>query len=253
MFVSETWPASLRELVGNYRAEVVTVGLSKDAVYRLHGETIAYLKIGDDLRGEHDRLRWLEGRLPAPRVLHYVVEATKHYLLTTEVPGVMTHEVDLPYLKRVQLMAEGARMWHALPALECPFDQRIDIQIRRAQQNMAAGLVNADHFDIYRHGRTARDLIEEIQQTRPAEDDLVVTHGDYCLPNILVDPVTQQITGFVDLGRMGVADRFVDLAIGARSITYNLGGIWVEPFMVAYGLSMDRAKYNFYTALDEFF
>src|SRR3712207_8939854 len=34
-----------------------------------------------------------------------------------------------------------------------------------------------------RQGRTAHELFETLLRTRPASEDLVLTHGDYCLPN----------------------------------------------------------------------
>ncbi len=66
-------PAPLNDMIGSCHAELVTIGWSQDTVYRLHGETTRYLKIGASLSGECDRLCWLEGRLPVPRVLHYAV------------------------------------------------------------------------------------------------------------------------------------------------------------------------------------
>jgi aminoglycoside phosphotransferase len=247
------FPAALRAIIDSYPIELVTAGWSEDTVYRLHGAETCYLKTGVDLRVEHDCLRWLEGRLPAPRVLHYEVVDGLQYLLMTAVPGVMMHEVGLPYRRRVQLMAEGARMWHALPVDECPFDWRLDAHLARAQYNVTNDLIDRDDFDPVKRGCSAQSVLDQVRRARPASEDLVVVHGDYCLPNILVDPLTEQLTGFVDVGRMGVADRFVDLALASRSIAFNLGADWIMPFMADYGIPMDRAKYDFFTRLDEFF
>jgi kanamycin kinase len=43
-------------------------------------------------------------------------------------------------------------------------------------------------------------------------DRLVVTHGDYCCPNVFVDPVTLRPTGVLDVGELGVGDPRIDLA-----------------------------------------
>jgi aminoglycoside 3'-phosphotransferase II len=247
-------PDSLRDIVGSCRMEQVTVGLSSDGVYRLHGEAVSYLKIGSDLKGECERLRWLEGRLPAPRVLHYVVEGDLHYLLMSNVPGEMVHEVDLPNATLVRLLAEGARMWHSLPVDECPFDWRLDAQIAKGFDNAALGLVDEDDFDDVRSDYTALDVFDEVEQTRPDSEDLVVVHGDYCLPNILVDRVTEKVMGFVDVGRMGVADRWLDLALGYRSTWYNFDDLqWAELFIKEYGVAMDQEKREFYMLIDELF
>lgn len=47
-------------------------------------------------------------------------------------------------------------------------------------------------------------------------------HGDLFLPNVLLDPATCAVTGVIDAGRLGVADRWVDLAIATRSFVSEL-------------------------------
>ncbi|HEX2619173.1 MAG TPA: phosphotransferase, partial [Phototrophicaceae bacterium] len=92
--------------------------------------------------------------------------------------------------------------------------------------------------------------------TRPTDEDLVFTHGDYCTPNILINPETLTTTGLIDWGRAGIADRYQDLALAARSIDYNFGVDWIAPFFEAYGISsseVDETKVIFYKLLDEFF
>jgi kanamycin kinase len=77
--------------------------------------------------------------------------------------------------------------------------------------------------------------------------DLVVCHGDYCLPNVLV--ADGRASGFVDLGELGVADRWWDLAVGSWSITWNLGPGWEESFLHAYGVSRDEGRIAFFRLL----
>jgi aminoglycoside phosphotransferase len=64
----------------------------------------------------------------------------------------------------------------------------------------------------------------------------------------------EAVSGFVDWGRAGIADRYQDLALCARSIAANLGPEWVTAFFEHYGLTIiDQRKLSFYELLDEFF
>ena len=51
-------------------------------------------------------------------------------------------------------------------------------------------------------------------------DDRVLLHGDYCLPNIMLDD--WKLSSFIDLGNGGVGDRHIDLFWGAWTLWFNL-------------------------------
>jgi aminoglycoside phosphotransferase len=145
---------------------------------------------------------------------------------------------------------------HALNTVGCPFDLRRDARLARAAWNIAAGLV--DVADVQAGRRVApEELLRELEATRPEEptSDLVFVHGDYCLPNLLITMDEQgapRVTSYVDWGRAGISDRYNDLAIGARSLRYNLGPGWESLFFTAYGLSEpDQERLMWYEALDE--
>jgi aminoglycoside phosphotransferase len=58
----------------------------------------------------------------------------------------------------------------------------------------------------------------------------------------------------VDLARAGVADRYQDLALAARSLEYNVGPGYASLLWEVYGLrDPDEAKIAYYQLLDEFF
>jgi kanamycin kinase len=59
----------------------------------------------------------------------------------------------------------------------------------------------------------------------------------------------REVTGFVDLGELGVADRWWDLATASWAITWNLGPGWEERFLHAYGANHDPDRVAFYRLL----
>lgn len=244
------------------RAETVVIGESGAQVYRLwdRQEPISFLKIGPrtgltTLAADTARLIWLANRLPVPQVLAYHEDEQHCYLLTSVIPGVDTATLaerpatDIAQL--VRLLALGLRQIHAVPVADCPFDYRLSREIERVRVRIEQGLLGTHSFGSRCQGRTVDYLFAELLATAPVDEDLVLTHGDYCLPNILLDG--DKLSGFVDLGRVGVGDRYRDLALARRSLIRNCGAAWVPRFFVEYGLSQpDEAKLTFYELLDEF-
>ena len=260
MLKMTTVPEPLQPFVAGATWTRITVGESMSDIFRLDrsGHAAFYLKIAPkaqrmELLWEKKRLDWLQGRLLVPAVVGYETDDRNEFLLLTALPG--RHVADLigeePNEKIVQLLATGLRAIHALPIRDCPFDMTLDREIERARYNVVNGLVDAADFDIIRLGRTAAELFEELQTKRPADEDLVFTHGDYCLPNVLVDG--DEVSGFVDWGRAGVADRYKDIALVIRSLERNTGENLALAFFEAYGLSSyDADKIEYYKLLDEF-
>jgi kanamycin kinase len=76
---------------------------------------------------------------------------------------------------------------------------------------------------------------------------LVVCHGDYCLPNVLIE--ADAACGFVDLGELGVADRWWDLAVATWSVPWNLGPGYEDLFLHEYGVERDDDRVEFYRLL----
>jgi kanamycin kinase len=58
-------------------------------------------------------------------------------------------------------------------------------------------------------------------------------HGDFCLPNVLVEH--GHLTGLVDVGRSGLGDPRDDLAAGLWSLHYNYGHGYGQHFLESYG------------------
>jgi aminoglycoside phosphotransferase len=241
-----------------------------DAAVRRSRDGRAYAKTGsgpvrDELSDEHDRLVWLAGTdLPAPQVLDWQDDGETATLTTATAPGVPLS--DLPPSAAaggVKALAAFLKRLHAVDRDGCPFERWLAVTVAEAQVNVAHGLVDTDDFDDERRDATAEALLEELVERRPrAEEletgDLVVCHGDACLPNFLVDPETYEVTAMVDVGRLGVADRHLDLALAARSVSDTrlnpaYGPAAAEAMLAAYGLSADPWRLDFYRLLDEFF
>lgn len=251
------------ELEKKLEGSVVTQikeGCSNSAVWRIEGNLTAHLKIApkdlqEGLESEKDALLWLFGKVPVPEVLYYSESETEEYLLCSTLPGLPCSHPEM--LKNpeliVRIMAQGLRRIHSLPVSACPLNQSLDIKLKMAERRVSLGLVDEGDFDPASYDKCALEVFSYLQTNRPQKEDLVVTHGDYCLPNCIVN--NESLSGFIDLGRAGVADRYQDLALILRSLRYNLDWQgWVDVFLSEYGIEdPDKVKMNYYALLDELF
>ena len=198
------------------------------------GAESRYLKISSSrkdasLEQEAERMRWLAGKLPVPQVICYHQKGAVEYLVTTELPGASSHGTehrgDIRGL--VRLLAAGLQMIHRVPTEGCPFDATI-------ASLLAQSLPRVSDLKVLAY----------LRDRQPESEDLVFTHGDYCLPNILVD--RGRLGGFIDWGYAGVGDRYRDLSSCAWSVGHNLGKEWIPCFFAAYGVVIDQEKLDYY-------
>jgi len=152
----------------------------------------------------------------------------------------------------METMADGLRTIHAIPTSDCPFKGIVQDEIREAQRRIEAGELNVEAFVRESGGRSPGDVLSRIRKRRPMEDDLVFTHGDFCMPNILIED--WKVSGYVDWATAGVADRHRDLLCVIDSVTYNCGKKWLPRFLDAYGVDeVDQEKIAFFSDLDLFY
>lgn len=256
-----TLPHALQEMVKSSIWNPISVGESGAYTFLLKDNVIQnrYLKIvSHELKAGFENeiklLKWLGGKLPVPEVHMYVRDEKYEYLLMSEIKGKCSFDIsfvsDIPIV--VKLLAKGLRMIHSIDISDCPVVQTLDVKIKEAEYRLKNYMVDEEDFDDIRHGRTAEDLYVELLNKRPANEDLVFTHGDFCLPNILID--NWEISGFIDWSRGGISDRYQDLALASRSLIYNFGSRWVPMLFEEYGLeNVDYGKIEYYRLLDEFF
>lgn len=78
------------------------------------------------------------------------------------------------------------------------------------------------------------DHVFEALAKAGVEPDIVFAHGDFCLPNVMVNE--GHISAIIDWPHAGYTDRRVDLAAAVWSIRRNLGSEeYVEKFLRTYG------------------
>lgn len=169
---------------------------------------------GVDLEDERTRLTWLAPRHPVAQVLDFDRDDDGQLLVTRALPGTgaVSDEWRARPREAVRAIAEGFRVLHALPAADCPF------------------------------------VCEWAAGPGIPPEDRVIVQGDPCAPNTIIG-ADARFAGHVDLGLLGTADRWADLAVASMSLDWNYGPGWQDEFFHAYGIERDDERIRRYRAL----
>lgn len=255
----------LKDLLGRYSHQRIFTGWSGAEAYYLPGLS-AYLKIApaeslSNLAREKEVLQWLDGKLPVPEVLGFEEVDDKQYILISEIKGIAASEYVASNCNNpavihdyVKSAAKAIRDIHDLPIRDCLLRQDIDVKLAAAWENIRRKLVDESDFLQENIGRTSEEIYDELVEKKPPAEDLVFTHGDLCLPNMMI--LGDEISGFIDFDRGGISDRYQDIALFLRSFALNskIPLDISEMFCSAYGIdSLDEEKIYYYRLLDELF
>lgn len=204
---------------------------------------------GLDLVDEAARMTWVRPFSRVPEVLVTGEDDDGSWLETAALPGAsaVADVWKQEPAKAVAAIRTGLRYLHDYaPAGTCPFSWSLAGRLSTARMRAATGATcpSAWH-ESHRHLSIADALA--ILEDPPSIDQLVVCHGDACAPNTIIDG--GRFSGHVDLGDLGVADRWADLAIATWSTQWNYGAGWDRTLLNAYGIEADPQRSAYYRLL----
>ena len=250
----DAFPACFRSLLEG--APVFDSSCSPQAqVYYIQRGNGLFLKSAPHgtLRREAEMDRFFHSKGLGPQVLAYE-SGERDWLLTARIPG-----EDCVYpayladpVRLCDTTAELLRMLHDTDATGCPVPNRTEEYLAAARRNY-----EMERYDValfpdnwgYASVEEAWAVVE--RDGKYLKNDTLI-HGDYCLPNIMLDH--WQFTGFIDLDTAGVGDRHVDLFWGAWTLQFNLKtDRYRERFLDAYGREkVDEALLRVVAAVEVF-
>jgi len=205
---------------------------------------------GIDLDREAARLAWAIRFTTVPRYIDSGRDQTGTWMLTEPVLGDSAVSERWRRDPRVAVTAigEGLRRLHeVLPVDECPFNWSAADRLREARQRASLGRIDPVTWHPEHRGLTVDQALEELGAIPPT-DQIVVCHGDACAPNTMLSR-NGRWSGHVDLGAMGVGDRWADLAVATWSTNWNYGPGWERELLTAYGIEPDPTRMRYYRLL----
>ncbi len=203
---------------------------------------------GTDLRREADRLHWAAAYVAVPEVLSLGSDDEGSWMETVGLPGenAVVPRWRADPASAVVAIGRGLRELHdRAPVSDCPYswsqpDRLTEIRGRATPADPLSWQAAHRHLTV--------DQAMVRLADPPPVDLLVVCHGDACAPNTLLDE-HGTCSGRVDLGALGVADRWADLAVATWSTQWNYGPGWEQLLLDAYGIGADDRRTNYYRLL----
>ncbi|MBQ9099136.1 MAG: aminoglycoside 3'-phosphotransferase [Clostridia bacterium] len=232
----ESFPQPLRGLLQG--TAVYDSSCSPEArVFYLERDGGYYLKKASKgtLQQEAELGRYFHQKGLSPAVLEYL-SAEEDWLLTARAGGEdCTHAEYLKNPTRLcDLLAELLRKLHETDAGGCPVPHRTADYFATVDRRFAAGVFDVSYLPERLRHLSAREAWRIVDEARGALRQDVLLHGDYCLPNIMLQD--WRFSAFIDLGSGGVGDRHIDLYWGIWTLQFNLGtAAYTDRFLDAYG------------------
>ncbi len=209
----------------------------------------------ESLAAEANRLFWLSKQgFPTPKLVEYQRNNSEELLITEAVPA---SNAVAPRWKNdpdvaARAVAEGLKALHALPTDGCPFTWEAQERLQACTQNAGTDCIPSELAVPRKHShpepRDGQPCEKVPVGSPPPIDKLVICHGDACTPNTLVSS-GGEFAGLVDLGRLGLADRWADLAVAEMSLGWNYPDFNRELFWETYGIEPDQERLAYYRDL----
>jgi len=259
------FPKDIENIIGGKPYSVDETGMSDSSVLIFDDSVLKIREDSEFIRNEHIMMKWLENKVSVPECVCNITENGKNYLLMSKISGKMSCEDE--FLNEpgflVSVLADALKSLWSIDISGCPVKNDLSTVLSSALYRVEHGLVDVDDAEPETFGKNGfkdpAELLKWLYDNRPAED-FVLSHGDFCLPNIFINE--GRFSGFVDIGRMGIADRYQDIALCCRSLHHNFSGIYSgksypgydeKMFFDALGIEPDYDKIRYYILLDELF
>jgi kanamycin kinase len=249
-------PRSVRRVAAGRSIEPVWLNQVGGLTFRLVTPSEAhYLKWSPqgcptDLELERRKLEWARSFTSVPRVLDSGTDDEGAWLLTRAInaQNAVAPQWKLNPEKAVVAIGRGLRAMHdSLPVAECPFAWSAEGRIEKIKSRATRGLVDPKPRSPEFRGLTLEDALA-MMEAPPPSASLVVCHGDACAPNTLLNDNGDWVA-HVDLERLGIGERWADLAVAAWSTEWNFGKGWDGLVYDSYGIEPDQDQIKYYRLL----
>ena len=188
------------------------------------------------LLDEAARLKWVRHKLPSTKSVAYIPAGKVGLLMTRTISGKPGHELigELHPAKIVESLVEATK------SIQKANTEGMNFEAPRWAIDRSSSLLRLKNLnELQKNGKelhpdfkklSKKKLTDILEQGPKKPKELVLTHGDLCMPNLLFSD-EGELTGVIDLGAMHLNDRFLDVALMSWCIRANMGEKWSDLYL----------------------
>ena len=256
-------PSSIQQFIGNNPLYKNKIGQSPSDVYSFtKNNELFYLKSSEPVFAdttysvlrEAKVLEWVNPKINVPELVLMEENQQSQYMITKAISARPIVDLDISAETVISIYTEALKQLQAIPIQNCPFISNLDYRLKEAKYLLDHHLIEEVDWDdvdmnvwgnYKTHAELYNDLIENKQKII---EDLIFSHGDITDTNIFLDNKDEII--FLDVGRAGIADRFVDITFIERCLREDCSPQDAQTFLKH--LPQDNPfKRDYFLKLDE--
>jgi kanamycin kinase len=173
------------------------------------------------LQREAAMTKYFHSKNLAANLLAYISE-DKDWLLTEKLhgeDGISPKHLEKPE-QLCDIFAERLALLHSERFTDCPIPNHTELYLAKAEHNMRTDNYDKSNFPDSFGYKSAEEAWSVVEAQSHCLNTNTLLHGDYCLPNIILND--WKFGGFIDLDHSGVGDRHVDIFWATWTLYWNL-------------------------------
>lgn len=188
----------------------------------------AFMKVGTgyerlEIIREYKNIVSLQGYLPIPKIYNFIDTENQATIILQKMSGVPSH-LMVSSLDRSQFLSIIKNILDKLSSIHKYLEKNFKIaaleELKDIRILIDNNKINKDNFIKNSGGLTPKGAYDKIQNDLKSHNFKTITHGDFCLPNIIM---TQDGTwSLIDLGKCGLGDQCRDLSALEGSLKRNI-------------------------------
>ncbi len=211
-----SFPETIKKYISGKNFYSENIGRSGSDIYVFDDSVLKIENSSCSSDNEHHILNVLDGILPVPKTLAFDKKDGKNYLLMSKLTGEMAcskKHISSPK-ETVLALADGLKLLWEVDISAIPLPDGDKNELEAARKRIDDGGISA-HID----GIGDEEEIYEYLNSNKPDGEKVLSHGDYCLPNVFIE--NGKVCGFLDLGGAGFSSKWRDIECCLWSMHYN--------------------------------